>query len=82
MASQSGNDNIPLDIRNPELWVPAYIRPVLLELPFRVKFIECGAYHTMAISSENLVFACGLNASGQLGIPSLKSNALSLNLVK
>lgn len=49
----NGDEDMPLDVRNPELWVPALAKPVLLELPFCVKFVECGAYHTMAITQEN-----------------------------
>lgn len=71
-----------MDIRNPELWVPLVGRPMAVECPMRIKFIECGAYHTMAISVDNKVFGCGLNHKGQLGIslPDSKESQSSLHI--
>lgn len=68
-------------MRNPEIWVPFVAKPTLVQLPQRVKFVECGGHHTMVITLENQVFGCGLNTSGQLGISNKKQDMLSLTIV-
>ena len=58
-----------LDLKNPEVWIPFISRPSKINFSLKVKYLECGGYHTMLITDDNQIFGCGLNDRGQLGIP-------------
>jgi len=46
----------------------SHAQPHCLNLPTRITQVSCGASHTLMLSSDNRVFACGSNEEGQLGI--------------
>jgi len=48
--------------------------PVKMKLPpgVRVKEAHCGAYHTLLLTEEGRVYACGLNKEGSLGFDTSK----------
>ena len=41
-----------------------------IALPCETKSISCGYYHTMIITENDLIYACGSNSDGQIGIES------------
>lgn len=47
------DEEAAIDVRDPEVWVPCVARPVMVKMTAKVKYLECGAYHTMAITVEN-----------------------------
>ncbi|CAD7945073.1 unnamed protein product [Amoebophrya sp. A25] len=56
--------------------------PVLLTLPFLVKYVACGSRHSLFLSAEGKVYACGDNRKGQLGLSAKIKKSLKPLLVK
>ena len=49
-------------------WIPFLPSPAKINLPFVVKNVACGAFHSMILTQEGQIYGCGLASSGQLGI--------------
>jgi len=60
----------PALIMDRRTWVPCMPLPCPTALSEKVKFrqVSCGAYHTVAVSEDGDVYACGLVTRGRLGL--------------
>ena len=48
--------------------IPFILCPRKIDLPYLVQTIACGAHHSMILSEDGQIFACGLANDGQLGL--------------
>ena len=62
---QNSRGQLGLGTRTECVWVPTYCRP-LKGVP--VCALACGSSHSLAVSSMGLVYVCGSNEQGQLGL--------------
>ena len=62
---QNSRGQLGLGARTECVWVPTYCRP-LKGVP--VCALACGSSHSLAVSSMGLVYVCGSNEQGQLGL--------------
>ena len=46
------------------IWIPFVPSPIQLKLPYVVKHIACGAFHSMILTEEGAIYGCGLASSG------------------
>ena len=71
-------------ILDKKVWVPSVPVPYPLEISDSVRFkhVSCGSHHTVAVTLNGDVYACGLASNGRLGIESDKvSNIFELTRV-
>lgn len=62
------NELVEICLFDPEMALPFTSLPVRVNFPHNVKQIACGAFHTLVLTDQGLVFGTGLNSRGQLGI--------------
>jgi len=55
-------------ILEPNHWIPCVALPTRLSMKQVFRQVSCGSHHTVAVSQEGEVFACGLSTKGRLGL--------------
>ena len=45
-------------------WIPFLPSPAKINLPYVVRHIACGAYHSMILTDGGAIYGCGLASSG------------------